>query len=508
MSTLNNFWNALLNELQNGLFYFNGPLDLIVAIFDIAVTTFLIYFVLKLISETQAWQLLKGIVAVVIFVIIGGFLGLKTINYVLINFASVFAIALIIIFQPEMRRALETVGRKSSNIFSASGDRVSSESDVRQVVESIVVACAEMAKTKTGALIIIERETKLGDLIESGAVVIDADLTSTMLRQIFYVNSPMHDGAVIIRGGRIYATRVHVPLSESYHLKRELGTRHRAAIGASEIGDAISVVVSEERGTISISIHGRLYTLDDADSLRAILIRLLSTNNQDSSNLPNQLRKILRIDKTEKSAKAQLDTEKGDDTFDDIEELKMIEEHGSKHISGLEVTDKPHRRKLGIFSISLATALALWLFVRITTNPVVQKTFTVPIQTIGIENLYERQLDFYMGENSVRVSIKGRQEMLNSLQPKQIDASVNFNSINQAGTYNLETKVEIEGISSYAYTAFREPTHVSVIINQVGKTETTEDDKTGGTTFSTTATGSNEGNSEQAQNNQNEDNNK
>lgn len=348
----------------------------------------------------------------------------------------------------------------------------------------------------------------MGDLIESGAVVIDADLTSTMLRQIFYVNSPMHDGAVIIRGGRIYATRVHVPLSESYHLKRELGTRHRAALGASEIGDAISVVVSEERGTISISIHGRLYTLDDADSLRAILNRLLNPNNQDSSNLPNQLRKILRIDKTEKSAKAQLDVEEGDNTFDDIEELKMIEEHGSKHISGLEVTDKPHRRKLGIFSISLVVALGLWLYVRITTNPVVQKTFTVPIQTVGIENLYERQLDFYMGETSVRVSIKGRQEMLNALQPKQIDASVNFGSIEQSGTYNLETKVEIEGISNYAYTAFREPTHVSVIINQVGKAEIGEDDKTGGTTFSTTTPGSNSDSSEQTTSKQNEDDNK
>jgi len=138
-----------------------------------------------------------------------------------------------------------------------------------------------MAATRTGALIIIERQTKLGEFIEQeNAVQLDAAVSATMLQQIFYKGSPLHDGAVVIRDGRISAARVHVPLSDNYHLRRDYGTRHRAAIGASEIGDTLAVVVSEERGSISLAIEGRLFVLDNADALRSMLHKMLGAPRQ------------------------------------------------------------------------------------------------------------------------------------------------------------------------------------------------------------------------------------
>lgn len=247
----NSFWDGILNEIQNGLFYFTSPWNLLISVFDVLVTTLLFYYVLKLISETQAWQLLKGLLAFFALMIAASWMGLNTINYIIVNSASILAIGIIIIFQPELRKALESIGRRSSRFFS-SGEGDASDSQIMQDIEAIVLAAEEMSAEKTGALITVERTTMLGDLIEGTAVVLDSELSSTILRQIFYNNSPLHDGAVIIRSGRVYAARVHVPLGDTYELKNELGTRHRAAIGASEIGDTISIVVSEETDRKSV----------------------------------------------------------------------------------------------------------------------------------------------------------------------------------------------------------------------------------------------------------------
>ncbi len=153
------------------------------------------------------------------------------------------AIAFVVIFQPELRRALETVGRSSFNMISSAitqEEGKESSGSVHNMIESIVRACESMSETFTGALIIIERSTKLGDFVEQENVVqLDAAVSSTFLQQIFYKGSPLHDGAILIRDGRVSAARVHVPLSDNYHLRRDYGTRHRAAIGASEIGDTL-----------------------------------------------------------------------------------------------------------------------------------------------------------------------------------------------------------------------------------------------------------------------------
>ncbi len=461
-----NFLESIINEIQNGLFYFSGPWDFVSAFLDIAVTTFIFYYVLKLISETQAWQLLKGLIAFVVMMLVASWAGFNTINYIIVNSASVLAIGLIIIFQPELRKALENIGRRSSTFFSAN-DEDRDESEVKKNVESIVVACEEMAAEYTGALMLIERTTRLGDLIEPGAVVMDAELTSTMLRQIFYHNSPMHDGAVIISGGRIHASRVHVPLGESYNLRSELGTRHRAAIGASEIGDTISIAVSEERGTISLAVYGRLYQLEDADALRTILNRLMNLGVEKStSSLPRTLRKILRFEKTEREIQAFEDSDGTKETLSEIDAIEGAESVETR-MSNREITRRPHRSTAGIFAMSLLAAISLWFYVRVTTNPVVQESYTIPIQTLGVENLNELQLDYQASDYEVRVTIRGRQLMLNSLNSNDIDAFINLGSITETGVYNLPTEVTLDGVSDSAYTVVvRLPNIVTISVYQ------------------------------------------
>ena len=279
MTDLGRFARSLFSDLTSGLLFFGGPVDILMAVLDIIATSLVVYYILKLLRDTRAWQLLKGLAMIIGFALVCSLLGLTTVGFLLNNTISVFAIAFVVIFQPELRRALETVGRSSFSVLStalASDDTEQTTRTVHHMIESIVRACDKMAATRTGALIIIERQTKLGEFIEQeNAVQLDAAVSATMLQQIFYKGSPLHDGAVVIRDGRISAARVHVPLSDNYHLRRDYGTRHRAAIGASEIGDTLAVVVSEERGSISLAIEGRLFILDNADALRSLLHKML-----------------------------------------------------------------------------------------------------------------------------------------------------------------------------------------------------------------------------------------
>ncbi|NLB10004.1 MAG: TIGR00159 family protein, partial [Clostridiaceae bacterium] len=275
---LSNVWRII----SDGLLLFGGPVDTFLAIVDILATAFVIYYILKLLRDTRAWQLLRGLILIFAFGIFASMVGLDTIGFLLNRTVSLFAIAFVVIFQPELRRALETFGRSGFNVLASTFSVDDRLDTVHRLIESIVNACDSLSKSKTGALMIIERQTKLGELQDQeNAVSIDAQVSSSLLQQIFYQGSPLHDGAVLIRDGRVSAARVHVPLSDNYHLRREFGTRHRAAVGASEMGDAISVVVSEERGSISIAVDGKLYVLSSADALRAQLHRLLSAKPEE-----------------------------------------------------------------------------------------------------------------------------------------------------------------------------------------------------------------------------------
>lgn len=228
-------------------------------ILDIAIVAVLIYQVIKLIRETRAMQLTKGLVALSLLYLIAYNLNMKTIKFIMQNVVATGVLTLVIIFQPELRRMLEHVAQTKLgklNIFQSSQEKDSELAGVwSESISVIAHACEHLSKTKTGALIVFERETKLGEIIKTGTIV-DATPSDELIGNLFFVNTPLHDGAMIIRDGRIFASGCFLPLSQNYTISKEMGTRHRAALGMSENSDAVIVVVSEETGTISVAQAG------------------------------------------------------------------------------------------------------------------------------------------------------------------------------------------------------------------------------------------------------------
>jgi diadenylate cyclase len=223
-----------------------------------------------LIRETRAETLIKGLVLILIIMKVSELAGLITLYWLIEKTITVGFIALIIIFQPELRRALEHLGR--SRLFAKS--LVINEEEMDNIMTEIVEATINLSNEKTGALIVIEQETGLSDYIEGG-VKLDAIITSQLLQNIFVVNTPLHDGAVIIRNNKIASAACFLPLTENTYLNRQLGTRHRAALGISENSDAIVIVVSEETGNISLAINGKLTRNYNAERLKDILLRIM-----------------------------------------------------------------------------------------------------------------------------------------------------------------------------------------------------------------------------------------
>lgn len=219
---------------------------------DVAIVAFVIYKGIKLIRETRASQLIKGIMVLVAFMYISGVLQLNAINFILENTLQIGLIAILIVFQPELRRALEKVGTASIRKLIKINDDAE-ENDIGEVCSAV----AKLAATKTGALILIERTTKLGDIMASGTLL-DSRISQSLLVNLFVPNTPLHDGAVVIGDNRIKAAACFLPLTENTSFSKELGTRHRAAIGVSEVADCIAIVVSEETGTISMALNGSI----------------------------------------------------------------------------------------------------------------------------------------------------------------------------------------------------------------------------------------------------------
>lgn len=244
---------------------------------DIFIVAFVIYKAARLIRETRAEQLIKGIVVLLLALQLSHVFRLNTINFILRNTMQVGVLAVLVVFQPELRRALEKVGRTSiGNIFSA--DTV----DTGAAVEEIAKAVDFLSKERIGALLVLERDTKVGDLISTGTEV-DALISAELLVNIFAPNTPLHDGAVIIRANKIKAAACLLPLTQNENLSRELGTRHRAALGVSEISDAAVVVVSEETGKISIALNGDMTRSLTADTLKRALLKALSPQQPRNS---------------------------------------------------------------------------------------------------------------------------------------------------------------------------------------------------------------------------------
>ena len=250
-------------------------------ILDILLVAFIFYKLMKLLKDTSAGQVLKGIGIILIVYQICGWLQLNVIYYVLTATLQIGAIALIVLFQPELRRMLDSVGRsRLPTLFSA--ERIQPNNETLRTISQLVETCTYMSKTKTGALIVIERETKLGEIMKTGTII-NADITSELLKNIFFNKAPLHDGAVIMRDGEILAAACFLPKpSKEELINKKLGSRHRAAIGMSEVSDAIVVVVSEETGQISVAENGVLVRDYTKDKLKQHLMEQILPNPSDS----------------------------------------------------------------------------------------------------------------------------------------------------------------------------------------------------------------------------------
>lgn len=250
---------------------------------DIAIVAFAIYKGISLFRETRASKLIKGILVLIIFTQIARVMQLNTVNFILENTLQIGLIAILIVFQPELRRALEKVGTASiKKIIKINDD--SEENDIGEICRAV----SKLASSKTGALIIIERTTKLGDIMSSG-IIIDSKISEGLLINIFVPNTPLHDGAVVIGDNRIKAAACFLPLTQDNTLSKELGTRHRAAVGISEVADCLAIVVSEETGKISLAHNGKIYRDFTGASLHK---KINEFAESDRDNLTDNLKKI------------------------------------------------------------------------------------------------------------------------------------------------------------------------------------------------------------------------
>lgn len=240
-------------------------------IVDILLLAILFYYAYRFVSERRAGKLALGILIIALVMVISDVVGFHSIRYLLGNLFQVGMLALIVLFQPELRGALEKVGEEPLRSLKGIGDQ-RSLANKAEMVEALCEAVSDMSRTKTGALIVMERSTKLGDIIRSG-VEMDAKVTAYLIRNVFYNKAPLHDGAMIIRNGRICAASCFLPLTERA-INQDLGTRHRAAIGMSEVSDALVIVVSEETGTISLAFDGELRRNQNYQTLKQTLTEL------------------------------------------------------------------------------------------------------------------------------------------------------------------------------------------------------------------------------------------
>ena len=263
----------MLESLQNFVRTYIPLKIQITDIIEIIILSILFYQILVWTKRTRAWTLFKGIAFLFIFYMVSYFFGFNTILWLIERIISVGIIAVVVIFQPELRKALEQIGRKRvfSNMFGDSNDESARFSD--KTVNELVKASYELGKTKTGALIVIEQEVTLLDFENTG-IPIDAILTSQLLINIFEHNTPLHDGAVIVRGDRVVSATCYLPLSDNMDISKELGTRHRAAVGVSEVTDSFTIIVSEETGAVSVAIGGKIIRNIDGEKLRAHLIKI------------------------------------------------------------------------------------------------------------------------------------------------------------------------------------------------------------------------------------------
>ncbi|GAA0125022.1 MULTISPECIES: diadenylate cyclase CdaA [Clostridium] len=261
---------------------------------DVLVVSIIFYKGYILIKETRAEQLLKGVLLIFLLIPISEFFNLTMLSWILSNTITIGVITIVIIFQPEVRKALEHLGRTSFV------DKIIYEDEevMNNVVNEIVDAVEALAKDKIGALILIEQKTGLGDIIKTGTKI-DAVVSSALLQNIFVVNTPLHDGATVIKNDRIEAAGCFLPLTNNDKLNKQLGTRHRAGIGVTELTDCLTIIVSEETGVISLAVNGRLLRHYDGEKLKTILVKIMKSRNKNKETFKERVKRwIKRKDKT------------------------------------------------------------------------------------------------------------------------------------------------------------------------------------------------------------------
>lgn len=274
-----------------------GPTDII----EIIIIAFVLYHVMVWVKNTRAWMLFKGIIVILIFLLLAALFQMNTILWLSGKVVNVAAIALVIIFQPELRNALERLGRKNflTAFFNFDFQKSNPVRFSEKTINEIAKACYEMGKVKTGALIVVERDVMLNEYIRTG-IPLDSLVSSQLLINIFEHNTPLHDGAVVIRGNRVTAATCYLPLSDNMTISKDLGTRHRAAVGISEVSDSLTIVVSEETGKVSIAMRGQIYRNVNADFLRGKL-KYLQNRNQQMTKLGLLKRRFMNGKKDSKN---------------------------------------------------------------------------------------------------------------------------------------------------------------------------------------------------------------
>lgn len=295
------FSNFYEQHIQDYLFtLYQYPIKLILLIVDIAIVAFIAYKFLQFAKDTRVWQLLKGIILLIIINALSGLMGLNILHYILNSLMTYGVLILIVIFQPELRRALEQLGTKKLTRFLGFDKDIATKT--KEDIYKITLAAKELSKTKTGGLIVIERDIKIKDIVNTG-IELNAEISPQLLVNIFTPNTPLHDGAVVISNNKIVSAACMLPLASNQDIAKELGTRHRAAIGISKESDSITVVVSEETGKISVAKDGTLIADVKEEALKRILIKNIVTGRLEQPDNTKVIKNITSKIKKEEQTK-------------------------------------------------------------------------------------------------------------------------------------------------------------------------------------------------------------
>lgn len=465
----------MLSSLSSGSIFFGSTIDVIRYAIDIFLVAALFYWILLFVKQSRAWQLIKGIVLILLFVLLCGLFGLEMVGFIFNRLLYVIAILFIVLFQPELRRVIETVGLKSfgslRNLFTS--EEATEAALSANLIHEIGSACREMSATNTGALILIERKTRLDELLTQENVVrFDSTVTSSVLQSIFYKGSPMHDGGLLIREGRIIAARCHVPLSVTMHNLERSGTRHRAAVGASEMGDTVVVVVSEERGKTSIAVNGNLYEMKDFMELEANLNYLLGVagDKSDKKGISKLFGKVRRKKKAEEEARQAYVTA--------TEAAGENSENLSIRTANAEFMTNSSRvgagSKLVLMLLSLLLSFCLWMYIQVNTNPVVTTSITVPITYDS--SATPDNIDVSYPVDSVELELVGRQETLDHIDVNDVEANIDYSAISSTGVVELPIVISSSDNDVYFRVERQVPETISVTVYSLNEAADTEEE--------------------------------